>query len=55
MLGSAPNVAYTKSYQEIREQSDVMITRELFKDDIKDPQDDDVIMMADHYTVRTLH
>ncbi|KAF0303812.1 DNA replication licensing factor MCM4 [Amphibalanus amphitrite] len=53
--GSAPTVPLTKLYQELREHSDIMITREMFEDAIKDLQDDDVIMMAGRHTVRVLH
>ena len=40
---------------EISEQSDIMITWETFEDASRDFQDDDVITMAGHHTVRILH
>ena len=36
-------MAYQKFYQGIREQSDIMNTREMFEDYIKDSQHDDAI------------
>ena len=44
--GSAPTVAYIKPYHKIRVQSNIMITQEMFEDDIQDPQDDVVMMVA---------
>jgi len=45
-------VAYSRLYQELREQSDIMVTREMFEDAIKDLQDDDVITMMGRSTIR---
>lgn len=45
-------IAYSKLYQELRENSDIMITREMFEDAVKDLQDDDVIVMVGRSTVR---
>ena len=53
--GSAPIAACARLYQEIHEQSDIMITWEMFEDAMMDLQDDDVIMMAGYYIVRVLH
>ncbi|XP_037076979.1 DNA replication licensing factor MCM4-like, partial [Pollicipes pollicipes] len=53
--GSASTVAYSKLYQELREQSDIMITREMFEDAVKDLQDEGVIVMAGRSTIRIHH
>jgi len=50
--GNMPTVAYSRLYQELREQSDIMVTREMFEDAIKDLQDDDVITMMGRSTIR---
>ncbi|KAG1667609.1 DNA replication licensing factor mcm4-A [Nymphon striatum] len=51
LKGKVPTLNYQKIFNEIREQSDMQITRELFEDALKDLQDDDVIMGKNYLEV----
>ncbi|KAK7865107.1 hypothetical protein R5R35_014639 [Gryllus longicercus] len=50
--GKAPTLNYQKIFTEFKEGSDLMITRELFEDAVKDLQDDNVLILVGKNTIR---
>ncbi|XP_065582979.1 DNA replication licensing factor MCM4-like [Artemia franciscana] len=53
--GSVSTLGYQKLYSEFREGSQLMITREMFEDALKDLQDDGVIIVTSRSTIRVCH
>lgn len=50
--GKVPTISYQKLFQEMKDSSEIMITREMFEDALKDLQDDGVVVVLGKTTIR---
>merc|ERR1711981_75240 len=53
--GKVNTINYQKTWNELKEQSDLMITRDMFEDALKDLSDDNVITLTGRATIRVNH
>ncbi|KAK7066561.1 DNA replication licensing factor, mcm4 component [Halocaridina rubra] len=53
--GKVATLNIQKVFQELKDSSDVMITREMFEDALRDLQDDEFLSVAGRSTIRVIH
>merc|ERR1712083_926495 len=53
--GKVNTINYQKTWNELKEHSDLMITRDMFEDALKDLSDDNVITLTGRATIRVNH
>merc|ERR1711915_928115 len=53
--GKVATLNFQKVFQELKESSDLMITREMFEDALRDLQDDEFLSVTGKSTIRVIH